>query len=354
MKNSLKTVIWKVFLLVCSIIASPCYAADGKIDRAAEAFEVQRAKGFTGYVVIVHKGQTVFSRGAGIADAQSGAPFAETTQFDIASISKTITGLLVAEEIAQGRLKTDARLDAFLEVAGTPLGKITLQQLLTHSAGLVDVVGKDAEAISLQDVVKRAAQTSLLYEPGTKYRYSNLGYSLLAAVLEEHLGLSFEKIARRRLIAVNALSTGYAGVLDPTKSVRRVDGRTICEMSWGGHPPGGNLVGNGGMISTPGDMARWLTAYSDGTLVTKEARDLARTPYVDETGEGLSYYGYGLVVEEDEKLGTVLWHNGGSRQFNAHWRELVDQQMIIIALSDQPPAMADRMVFALQRAMFKD
>lgn len=354
MKINLKADIWKVFLLACSIVASPCYAVDGKIDRAAEAFEVQRAKGFTGYVVIVHKGEIVFSQGAGIADTQSGAPFVETTQFDIASISKTITGLLVAEEIAQRRLKTDARLAEFLDVAGTPLGKVTIQQLLTHTAGLVDVVGKDAEVISLQDVVKRAAQTSLLYEPGTKYRYSNLGYSLLAAVLEERLGLSYEEIAMRRLAAVDAFSTGYAGVLDPTKSVRRADGQTICEMSWGGHPPGGNLIGNGGMISTPGDMARWLTAYSDGTLVSKEARDLAHTPYVDETGEGLSYYGYGLVIEQDENLGTVFWHNGGSRQFNAHWRELADQEMIIIALSDQPPAKADRMVFALQRAMFKD
>jgi CubicO group peptidase (beta-lactamase class C family) len=344
----------KAFLLAFSLTISPCYAAENKLDRAAETFESQRAKGFTGYVIIVHEGKIVFSQGAGIADAQSATPFAETTQFDIASISKTITGLLVAEEITQGRIKPDSRLDMFFDIANMPLGEITIQQLLTHTAGLVDVVGEDSEAISLQNVVKRAAQTPLLDEPGTQYRYSNLGYSLLAAALEQHLGLSYEEIAMRRLAAVNAYSTGYAKVLDRAKSVRRADGRTICEMSWGGHPPGGNLIGNGGMISTPGDMARWLSAFSDGRLVSAEARDLARTAYVDETGEGQSFYGYGLVVEEDDTLGTIFWHNGGSRQFNSHWRELLDKDVIIIALSDQPPSQADRMVLALQRAMFPD
>lgn len=354
MKTHLKAIFWPTFLLVCSIIASPCYAADGKIDRAAAAFEAQRVDGFTGYVVIVHKGKIVFSKGAGVSDALSGAPFTETTQFDIASISKTITGLLFAEEIARGRFRTDQRLDELLDVAGTPIGKITVQQLLTHTAGLVDVVGEDAEAINLQTVVKRATMTPLLHKPGTRYRYSNLGYSLLAAILEKHLGLPYEEIARHRLAAVDVHSTGYDQVLDPAKSVRKIDGQTIRDISWGGHAPGGNLLGNGGMVSTPRDMARWLAAYSDGRLVSREATNLARTPYVDETGEGLSYYGYGLVVEEDESLGTIFWHNGGSRHFNAHWRELADQGMIIIALSDQPPVKADKMVFALQQAMFKD
>ena len=353
MKINLKAGIWKALLLACLVVASASCVTQEKTASIAEAFESQRAEGFTGYAIIARKGDIVFSQGAGIADAQSGALFSETTQFDIASISKTITGLLVAEEIAQGRVKPGARLDAFLDVAGTSLGGVTVQQLLTHTGGLVDVVGEDAEIISLQDVVKRAAQTPLLHEPGTKYHYSNLGYSLLAAVLEAQSGLSYEEIVMSRLSAVNARSTGYSRVLDPAKSVRRADGQTIRDLSWGGHSPGGNLIGNGGMISTPADMARWLLAYRNGTLVSEDARGLARTPYIDETGEGVSYYGYGLVVEEDKDLGTVFWHNGGSRHFNAHWRELANQDVIIIVLSDQPPAKADRLALVLQRAMFE-
>ena len=342
------------FLLACLFLATPCHAAEDKIDRAVDAFETERTAGFTGYAIIVRQGEIVFSRGAGIADALSGASFSETTQFDIASITKTITGLLIAEEIAQGRLTPDAPLRDFFDVAESPLEDITIQQLLTHSAGLVDVVGEDAEAISLQDIVIRAAQTPLLYEPGAQYRYSNLGYSLLAAILERHWGMSYEEIAIRRLAAIDVVSTGYARVLDPAKSVRRDDGRTMYELSWGGHAPGGNLVGNGGMVSTPDDMARWLLAYSDGRLVSLKARDLARSPHVYETGEGLSYYGYGLVVEQHNTLGTIYWHNGASRHFSSHWRELADKDTIIIALSDQPRGEADRMVFALQGAMFED
>lgn len=354
MKTISKSTRLKPLLLACMLIFTSCAADADEVDRATEAFEIQSAEGFTGFVVIVREGQAIFSRGSGIADIQSGAPFTEVTQFDIASVTKTITGLLVAEEIAQGRLKPDTQLNAFFDVSDTPLAAITIEQLLTHTAGLVDVVGEDAEAIDLRDVVQRAAQTPLLYKPGEKYRYSNLGYSLLAAVLEQHSGMSYEAFAMRRLANVNAVSTGYANVFDSTNSATLADGRNISEVSWGGQYPGGNLIGNGGMVSTPSDMVRWLSAYREGRLVSAKARDLARTPYVDETGEGISYYGYGLVIEKDDALGTIYWHNGGSRHFNAHWREFADKGVIIIALSNQPPPQADRMVLALQRAMFED
>ena len=336
------------------LVLPSCNSGQDKIDRAAGAFEMQLAEGFTGYVVILQKGKIVFSRGAGVANARTDALFAETTQFDIASITKTITGLLIAEEIAQGRLKQDTQLGSFFDIAEAPLAAVTIQQLLTHTAGLVDVVGEDAEAVSLQKVVQRAARTPLLYEPGAKYEYSNLGYSLLAAVLERHSGMPFEVFAMRRLASVNATSTGYDQALDPAKSVTRANGQTIREMSWGGHTPGGNLIGNGGMVSTPGDMARWLSAYSQGRLVSMKALTLARTSHVDETGEGRSYYGYGMVIEKDDVLGTIYWHNGGSDHFNAIWSELADKDVILIALSDQPPYRADEMVSALQRAMFEN
>ena len=163
MKAAFKATKRTVFLLACLFLAAPCHAAEDKIDRAVEAFEAQRAAGFTGYAIIVHQGEIVFSRGAGIADALSGASFSETTQFDIASITKTITGLLIAEEIAQGRLTPDASLRDFFDVAESLLEDITIQQLLTHTAGLVDAAGEDAKVISLQDIVIRAAQTPLLY-----------------------------------------------------------------------------------------------------------------------------------------------------------------------------------------------
>lgn len=336
----------------CILLASPVSAAEENVDRIAAAFESQVEAGFTGYAIVVVDGKITFSRGAGIANAITGREMDEDTQFDIASITKTLTGVLVAQQIAGGRLTPDTRLDQVLDVAGSPIAGITIHQLLTHTAGLVDVVGEDAEEVSLEEVVARAATTPLLYEPGSSYRYSNLGYSLLAAVLERQSAASYEDQLEALLAAAGAHASGYDRVLDSERSVTRTEGQSIRDLSWGGHPPGGNLLGNGGVVSTPADMVRWLTAYRQGILVSGAALDLAHTPHVDETGEGSSYAGYGLVVEEDPDLGTIYWHNGGSQHFNSHWREFADHDVLIIALSDQRPAPADRMVLALQRALF--
>lgn len=321
---------------------------DAALDAAVDA---QVEAGFTGYVMLQSDGKTLLSRGVGVADAITGRPIDANTQLDMVSMSKTVTGALIAEEIAAGRLRADDTLGGLLDVDGTRIADITLHQLLTHTAGLVDVLGHDHEQVALDTVVQRATATELLSRPGSAYRYSNLGYSLLAAVLERHTGESFSVLLAERMTALGLSVTGYASAFDAANTIRRGTGETVRDEAWGGDVPGANLIGNGGMMSTAAELAALFSAYSRGDFISPEARDLARTPHVDETGEGFSYYGYGLVVETDPRLGTIYWHNGGSRYFNAHWRELADHDVLIIVLSDQPPAAADRMVMALQRAL---
>ncbi|WP_300527733.1 serine hydrolase domain-containing protein [Maricaulis sp.] len=339
-------------------ISAAALADTGARERLADAFDGQVADGFTGYVIVIRNGEVVFENGAGSARQDASAEhhfdiaFSRDTQLDIASITKTVTGILAAEQIAAGHLDPQAPLDTYLDVAGSTIAQLTTHQLLTHSAGLVDILGDDHEAVSLDEIVRRAARTELLYEPGSTYRYSNLGYSLAAAVLERVTGQSYETLVMQTLSAHGAAATGYAEAYDPARSVLSAQGEGVIDLSWGGHAPGGNLIGNGGLVSSAGDMAAWLGAFSRSELVSEHARDLVRTPYIDETGEERSYYGYGLVVEQHDRLGTIYWHNGGSRHFNAHWRELPDQGVLIIALANQPPAAADFMVGAMQRALF--
>lgn len=341
-------------------LCAPVHADVGAQERLAEVFESQVADGFTGYVIVMRDGEILYENGAGSArqESSSGREFniamSADTQFDMASITKTVTGALAAEQIAAGHLDAHAPLETYLDVAGSPIAPLTMHRLLTHTAGLVDVLGEDEEAVSLEEIVVRATGTALLSEPGEAYRYSNLGYSLAAAVLERVTGQSYEALVMETLSRHGATSTGYALAYDPDRSALNDEGAGVMELSWGGHPPGGNLIGNGGLVTTASDLAAWLQAYSNAELVSEEARDLARTPFVDETGEGRSYYGYGMVVEEDERLGTIYWHNGGSWHFNAHWREFADQNVLIIALADQPPSPADRMVVRMQRALFAE
>lgn len=326
-------------------------APDAARERLSEAFNALEAAGFTGIVGISQGGETVLMRGAGMADAQTGRPYGPDTQVDIGSITKSYTGMLAAQLISDGTLSADLRLDDVFDNVPADKAGITLHQMLTHAAGFPGGVGDDLADEDFDTFLANAFAAPLRFEPGTDYSYSNVGYSLAAAIMERATGQSYEALLRDRLMSVGIELTGYQSAHDGERAVHLEDGRDVSEASWGGHPPNWNLIGNGGLVSTAPDMLAWRQAWSAGELISPAARDLGQTPFQDEGG-GASHYGYGLVVEDDPELGRVYWHNGGNPHFNAHWRELDDHDLVLFVATDQRRLNADRVVDVLTAAWF--
>ncbi|RKR00077.1 serine hydrolase domain-containing protein [Maricaulis maris] len=320
-------------------------------DRLSDAFDALEAAGFTGIVGLSHEGETVFLRGAGEADPQTGRRYGPDTQVDTGSITKSFTGMLAAQLISDGTLSADLRLADVFDDVPSDKADITLHQMLTHAAGFPGAVGDDLADEDFDTFLANAFAAPLQFEPGTGYHYSNVGFSLAAAIMEHATGQSYEALLRDRLARVGIHSTGYQTAFDHERSVHLDDGRDVADASWGGHPPNWNLIGNGGLVSTAPDMLAWRQAWSAGDLISPQARDLGQTPFQDEGG-GASHYGYGLVVEDDPALGRIYWHNGGNPHFNAHWRELADHGLILFVGTDQHRLNADRVVDVLTAAWF--
>lgn len=331
--------------------AAPASEAEAARDRLSDAFDALEAAGFTGIVGISQSGETLLMRGAGAADPQTGRPYGPDTQVDIGSITKSYTGMLAAQLISEGTLSAGTRLDEVFDDVPADKAGITLHQMLTHAAGLPGDVGDDLVDEDFDTFLANAFAAPLQFEPGTGYYYSNVGFSLAAAIMERATGQTYEALLREYLMAVGIHQTGYQTVFDGDRSVHLADGRDVSEASWGGHPPNWNLTGNGGLVSTAPDMLAWRQAWSAGELISPDARDLGQTPFQDEGG-GVSHYGYGLVVEDHAELGRMYWHNGGNRHFNAHWRELADHSLVLFVATDQRRLNADRVVSVLTAAWF--
>jgi CubicO group peptidase (beta-lactamase class C family) len=225
---------------------APAQATDPNVDsiaasaRLSEAFDALEAAGFTGIVGLSLDGETVLMRGAGEADPQTGRLFGPDTQVDIASITKSYTGMLAAQLISDGTLSADLRLaDVFHDVPADK-ADITLHQLLTHAAGLPGGVGDDLVDEDFDTFRANAFAAPLRFEPGTAYYYSNVGFSLAAAIIERATGQTYETLLRDRLAAAGIRDTGYQAVHDTRRSVHLRDGRDVSEASWGGHPPNWN------------------------------------------------------------------------------------------------------------------
>jgi len=336
-----------------AVLAAGAHAHPGSA-RADRAVEALAADGFTGVAVIAVEGDIVYARGVGDADPQTGQPIDLDTQFDIASITKSVTGMLAAELIASGDLAADATLADFFDDVPPQMAPITVHQLLTHSSGLRGDVGDDYEALDFDTLRARAFASSLRHAPGDGYYYSNLGYGLLAGILEQVSGRSYEALVIDGFSRAGAQSTGYMGAIDAARIVRFEDGTSLIDSSWGGHAPGWNLIGNGGLASTARDLVAWRAAFAGAEPLSPDAYGLVHQPHQQEGPGAPSHYGYGLVVEDLPNLGRIYWHNGGSRRFSTHWRDFSDHGVLIVVLANQRSVSADAMVGALTQAWFAD
>lgn len=296
--------------------AEPAPPPEADQERVFEVSDVPR--GSSGSLVAVADGDVVTCEGWGEVDLEAGTPAGCDTVYDIGSVSKQFTAAAVVKLRMQGLLRVTDTLGDFLADVPADKSGITVRHLLTHTSGLVDSLGDDYEPLGREEMLSAALATDLQASPGDRYHYSNLGYSLLAAIVEEASGAAYEDYLAEALFAPAGMTqTGYvlpewdvADVAVEYDAHGRAQGRPY-DHPWADDGPYWNLRGNGGLLSTAHDMGRWLLALEDDDLLDDEAKAELFRPRVLEQRGGETRYAYGWVVA-DTPLGEITWHNGGN------------------------------------------
>ncbi|WP_235882288.1 serine hydrolase domain-containing protein [Streptomyces apricus] len=273
--------------------------------------------GAGGTVIAARGGELAHCGGFGTADRASGTPASCRTVYDVMSITKQFTAAAILKLEVMGRLRVSDPVSRFLGPVPEDKRALTIDQLLSHTSGLVESVGDDYEPVSRDGLVRQALASELRSAPGREFHYSNTGYSLLAAIVEEASGEGYEPFLARHLFGPAGMErTGYVLPRWPRDLVAveydsegRSRGRPF-DHPWAADGPYWHLRGNGGMLSTAEDMFRWHRALSGDEVLPERARrklfaPRVRIPELDEA------YGYGWVVRETPE-GRVVWHNGGN------------------------------------------
>jgi CubicO group peptidase (beta-lactamase class C family) len=209
--------------------------------------------GLSGSVLVADRNGVILSKGYG-------AGLRPDTIYDMGSITKSFTAHAILMLEAEGKLSTGDKLAKYFPAAHPD---ITIKQVLSHSAGLPDLIGNDYDPVPREEFLRRFFATPLVATPGAEYHYSNGGYSVLAALIEDLSGMPYERFMRERLFAP-------AGMRDTTYRVPKRDwprvARTLTPPVDHGTPverlerAGGVhwiLLGNGGMLTTTEDLWRW-------------------------------------------------------------------------------------------------
>lgn len=264
-----------------------------------------------------------------------GIPAAET-QIDILSITKSITAVSILKLVELHALQLAETIGQIFDDVPIDKGAISIHQLLTHTSGLQSSCGGDHDSIEKEKMLRCVFDSKLLAEPGTEHHYSNVGYSVLAAVIEEKSGKTFESFLLEDVLSgIGLMRTGYASVVDEAHEIRAVNSKSLTTASWGGKRPYWNLIGNGGLVSTAAEFIQIRQALASGEVISLELLEIAQSAHVPEDAEATSFYGYGVVVWEKSAVGPVIWHNGGNDEFSAEWNELTDYDMTLFVAGFQ-------------------
>jgi CubicO group peptidase (beta-lactamase class C family) len=287
-------------------------------------------------VLVLRDGQPIVRAGYGLSDLESHTPATATTNYRLASVTKQFTAasiLLLAEE---GKLKLEDRVRKWLPTLPKATESITIRHLLTHTSGLIDYEDVIPESFKAQlhdaDVLKLLeSQDRLYFHPGSDYRYSNSGYSLLALIVERASGRTFAAFLRERIFQPLGMSNTVAHEDGISTVASRAFGYTQEQGRWTrtDQSQTSAVLGDGGIYSSIDDLATWDAALYDGRLLPQKALQAAFTPHTHTDDPDIEY-GYGWRV-----TGETLWHSGETVGFRNVIVRYPKRRLTVVVLTNR-------------------
>jgi CubicO group peptidase (beta-lactamase class C family) len=186
------------------------------------------AHGFAGTVLIVRRGEVVLLKGYGFADIPRRARNGPETRFEMNSMTKMFTGVSILQLASAGKIRLDAPIGQYLGPFPASKSDATVEQLAMHTAGLA-VAGTQLAGNSRGAFVAAMKSASMESPPGARYRYTNAGYSLLAAIIEVASGQTFEDYLRQHVFTPASMRSPVLRTQVPVAD-------TLCRLSIRSHP----------------------------------------------------------------------------------------------------------------------
>jgi serine beta-lactamase-like protein LACTB, mitochondrial len=248
-------------------------------------------------------GEIVWVEGFGWADLEKRVPVSPNHRFRIGTVSTALTSAAVGLLLEQGRLKLDDEIQAYVPEFPKHEWPVTLRQLMAHVAGVRTDGGDEGPLFSEHcegpvDALRFFADDSLLFEPGTKFRYSNYGWILVSAAIEAAADQPFLTFMRKQIFDPLGMDdTDAESATKPMTDATSYFPRYAAEPRYGLHLMReidlSCSAGSSVFLSTPLDLVRFGIAIDSGKLLQPATVRLMQTsqrlPSGEETGYGLGW-----------------------------------------------------------------
>jgi CubicO group peptidase (beta-lactamase class C family) len=284
-----------------------------------------------GSLTIAKDGNVLYSRaiGYGQINGTEKKPLTAASRFRLGSVTKTFTATMTLQLVEEGKLKLTDTLDKFLPQVPNA-EKITIEQILGHRSGIPNVrraqegqTKVSTIPMTRDEVLALIVKATPDFEPGTKRSYSNAGYFVLGLIIEKVTGKSYAEVLQEKIASKIGLKDTYltVGNIDVNKNEALTyihiggDWKPVTET----HPS--ILFSAGAIVSTPGDMAKFIYALFEGKLVSKDSLDRMKAM---KDGEGFGMVTFTFAGK------TFYGHTGGADNYGA-WLAYEPEDKLAVA-----------------------
>jgi CubicO group peptidase (beta-lactamase class C family) len=312
-------------------------------------------------VGVAEDGKPVLDKAYGMADLEHEAPNAADTIFEAGSVSKQFTAAAVLLLAREGKLSLDDQARKYLPELPDYGKPLTIRHMLTHTSGLRDWGAVEEIAgwprtsrvythAHVLDIVSR--QKSLNFEPGTNWSYCNTGYNLAAVIVSRVSGMPFAEFCRLRIF--EPLGMARTSWRDDFRRV--VKGRAIAyseaKDGYRQNMPFENVHGNGGLLTTVGDLLKW-----NENAVTQKVGDaefLRQQVQPGRFSNGKPHdYALGLYIRPFMSLPEV-GHSGSTAGYRAYLARFPKQHLSVAVLCNVSTGNAERAAHQVAALYLRD
>jgi CubicO group peptidase (beta-lactamase class C family) len=317
--------------------------ADKKIDEFMQ--HLHKVSGFNGNVLVAKKGKIVYENAFGWANYPNMDSLTINSQFELASISKTMTATATLQLMERGKLRLDDSVQRFFP--NFPYHGVTIRMLLTHRSGLPnyvyaidDVFRKEhrdqKKGVTNQQMMDLLAQykPARYNAPDKGYHYNNSNFMVLGSIIEKAAGMPYAQYMMENVFKpagmqhTNVYSKATYDKI-PTKVLGhdRNSWRYSVAQNYLDGP-----VGDKGIYSTVGDLFLFDRALRAGKLITQASQDSA---YVNRVPLKNGHFGYGYGWHLFEAPGEkVIYHTGWWHGFRHNFLRDIKDDVVIVLLDN--------------------
>ena len=325
-------------------------------------------RGLPGVAVgVVSDQQLIWSKGFGYADLKAKRPMTQATRFRVASNSKLFTAIAIMQLREEGKLRLDDPVVQYLpwfkaKPAGDDDGPITIEQLLSHSSGLQREAGDHWVSFNFPtaaEVEHLYPERQAAFAPATRWKYSNLGFTVAGRVVEKVSGESWANYVQHH-------------IFDPLGMTASSIDKNIPELTvpYGRRMPDGTrevlpfvdsrgLAAAAGVTSNVDDMAKFISAQfrrgpRGGAQIVSSGswREMLRVRSVDEDWKNGSGLGFDVKRVKDR---TYVGHGGGYPGNTTQTLIQLDDKVGVIVLTNtndsEPSDIADQLMATVGKAV---